>query len=71
VSLYATLHTPDEGCGRESRGELGRPCKRPPKVKGLRERWLPRAESLRRKDRKPEGRPGEFGSANAGSAPKG
>ncbi len=55
MSLYATLPTPDEGCGRESRGELGKPCKRPPKVKGSQQRELRRAESLRQKDREPEG----------------
>src|SRR5918993_274508 len=62
MPVCATLSTPDEGCGREPRGEQGRPFARPPKVKGSREQWLPIAESLRQKDRKPEGRPGEFGS---------
>src|SRR3990170_3519292 len=42
---------PGEGCGRESQGEQERSSKRPPKVKGSREQRLPRAESLRRKDR--------------------
>jgi hypothetical protein len=51
LSLCYSPNLPDEGRGRESPGGWGRPSQRPPKVKGLRKQ----SESLRQKDRGPEG----------------
>jgi len=50
AATYANFTGLDEGRGRESRG-MGESPQRPPKVKGLREH----PESLRQKDRGPEG----------------
>ena len=49
-SLCYSPNLPDEGRGRASQG-VGETPGRPPKVKGLRER----PESLRQRDRGPEG----------------
>ena len=49
-SLCYSPNLPDEGRGRESQG-VGEHPWRPPKVKGLRRQ----SESLRQKDRGPEG----------------
>ena len=68
-SLCYSPVLPGEGRGRESRG-MGESPQRPPKVKGP----LERAESLRQKDRGPEGvleSPTGFASAKPGSAPTG
>ena len=68
-SLCYSPGLPGEGRGRESRG-MGESPQRPPKVKGPRER----AESLRQKDRGPEGvleSSTGFASAKPGSAPTG
>ena len=67
-SLCYSPNLPNEGRGRESRG-MGESPQRPPKVKGLRGE-AGRPESLRQKDRGPEGVL-ESSSSLAASAPTG
>ena len=64
----ANFTEPGEGRGRESRG-MGESPQRPPKVKGLRGE-AGRLESLRQKDRGPEGVL-ESSISFAGSTPTG